>query len=181
MAVMAKPLSHAHAEEHDHEAELRKEHLLLDPRPRGEMNAMVMDMMQGTSWKFWLIAAIFAGLVLWGLFYSWGMMIANGLGLAGVNQPVYWGLFLVHTVFLDRHQPRWHICFGPAAGFQSRIPAALYPRRRTDDNFCAGAGCRDDLCSHGPDLVGLLDVPPAKPASNLAQFPLSVNVGFFGD
>ncbi len=102
MSVMAKPLAKGHGHEHeahDHEAELRKEHLLLDPKPRGEMNAMVMDMMNGTSWKFWVVAAIMAALVLWGLVYSWGMMIANGLGLAGVNQPVYWGLFLVHTVF----------------------------------------------------------------------------------
>lgn len=90
MSVMAKPLAHAH-EAHDHEAELRKEHLLLDPKPRGEMNAMVMEMMEGANWKFWLVAALMGALVLWGLVYSWGMMIANGLGLAGVNQPVYWG------------------------------------------------------------------------------------------
>ncbi len=32
----------------DHEAELRREHLMLDPKPRGEMNAMVMGSMTST-------------------------------------------------------------------------------------------------------------------------------------
>mgnify|MGYP006994457099 FL=1 len=62
MAVLADSAPHAqpHSQpaEHDHEARLREEHLMLDPRPRGEMNAMVMDSMQTTSWKFWVIVAI---------------------------------------------------------------------------------------------------------------------------
>ncbi len=34
---------------------------MLDPKPRGEMNGMVMDAMQTTSWKFWVVAG-FLGL-----------------------------------------------------------------------------------------------------------------------
>jgi hypothetical protein len=51
MAVTAKSLSQTSA--HVEENEDPKQHLMLDPRPRGEMNAMVMDSMHTTSKKFW--------------------------------------------------------------------------------------------------------------------------------
>lgn len=85
--------------EHSHEEHLREQHLMLDPRPRGEMNAMVMEAMHTTSWKFWVVTVILGAIVLVGLFGSWGYMIAEGLGVAGVNRPSYWGIFLVNTVF----------------------------------------------------------------------------------
>jgi Ni/Fe-hydrogenase subunit HybB-like protein len=83
----------------EHLAHLREEHLMLDPRPRGEMNAMVMDAMHTTSWKFWVIATLLGIVVTVCLFGVWGYLIANGLGVAGVNRPSYWGIFLVNTVF----------------------------------------------------------------------------------
>lgn len=89
------PMDHAHSEE----AHLREQHLMLDPRPRGEMNAMVMEAMHHTTWKFWAVAAFLGVIVLFGLFGSWGYMIAEGLGVAGVNRPAFWGIFLVNTVF----------------------------------------------------------------------------------
>jgi molybdopterin-containing oxidoreductase family membrane subunit len=63
------------------------------------MNAMVMDAMQSTSWKFWVISAFLGLVVLVCLFGAWGYMIMEGLGVAGVNRPSYWGIFLVNTVF----------------------------------------------------------------------------------
>jgi molybdopterin-containing oxidoreductase family membrane subunit len=30
---------------------------------------------------------------------AWGYLIAEGLGVAGVNRPAFWGIFLVNTVF----------------------------------------------------------------------------------
>jgi Ni/Fe-hydrogenase subunit HybB-like protein len=103
MAVLANSAPHAqphsNSAEHDHEAHLREEHLMLDPRPRGEMNAMVMESMQVTSWKFWVIAAILSVIVVICLGYYWGLMITEGLGVAGINRPIYWGIFLVNTVF----------------------------------------------------------------------------------
>jgi molybdopterin-containing oxidoreductase family membrane subunit len=87
-------MEHAHGEEH-----LREKHLMLDPKPRGEMNAMVMEAMHHTTWKFWVVAALLGAFVLVGLFGSWGYMIAEGLGVAGVNRPAFWGIFLVNTVF----------------------------------------------------------------------------------
>jgi len=81
-----------------HEEEYRQ-HLMLDPRPRGEMNAMVMESMQTTSWKFWVVTGFLALVVLVSLVGIWGYMIAEGLGLAGITRPSYWGIFIVNTVF----------------------------------------------------------------------------------
>lgn len=95
MAVTARPIPQAHAGEHEDP----RQHLMHDPRPRGEMNAMVMESMQSTSWKFWAVAALLSLVVLTCLFAAWGYMISEGLGVAGVNRPAYWGIFLVNTVF----------------------------------------------------------------------------------
>jgi molybdopterin-containing oxidoreductase family membrane subunit len=78
---------------------MREEHLMLDPRPRGEMNSWVMDAMKTTSWKFWVIFAVLSVVVAVCLFYTWGYLIAEGIGVAGLTRPVYWGVFLVNTVF----------------------------------------------------------------------------------
>lgn len=96
MSSVNKTTQHAYD---DHMEHLRKEHLMLDPRPRGEMNAMVMEAMHQTSWKFWVMAAFLGAFVLVALFGSWGYMIAEGMGVAGVTRPQYWGIFLVNTVF----------------------------------------------------------------------------------
>jgi molybdopterin-containing oxidoreductase family membrane subunit len=97
MAVTAEslPTSSSHAEEHEDP----RQHLMFDPRPRGEMNAMVMEAMKISGWKFWVLVLLLAGVVAISLFGAWGYMIAEGLGVAGVNRPVYWGVFLVNTVF----------------------------------------------------------------------------------
>ncbi|MFH2040303.1 MAG: NrfD/PsrC family molybdoenzyme membrane anchor subunit [Chloroflexota bacterium] len=75
------------------------EHLMFDPLPRGVMNDMVMESMQTTSWKFWVIACFLGIIVLVCLFGAWGYLINEGMGVAGVNRPAYWGIFLVNTVF----------------------------------------------------------------------------------
>jgi len=101
MAVASKPLPSAnkahdthHEEEHD-----PRQYLMYDPKPRGEMNAMVMESMTTTSWKFWVVLGILVFLVITCFFYAWGYMIAEGLGVSGVMRPSYWGIFLVNTVF----------------------------------------------------------------------------------
>jgi len=75
------------------------EHLMFDPLPRGVMNDMVMESMQTTSWKFWVVAGFLGIIVLVCLFGAWGYLINEGMGVAGVNRPAYWGIFLVNTVF----------------------------------------------------------------------------------
>ncbi len=97
MAVTAKSLPHPQA--HEAEAHAHRESLMFDPRPRGVMNAWVMEAMHEASWKFWAVVAFLTLIVLVFLVGAWGWMIAEGLGLAGVNRPAYWGIFLVNTVF----------------------------------------------------------------------------------
>ena len=66
---MASDKSH---EEHAHdEAYFREQHLMLDPKPRGEMNAMVMEAMHHTTWKFWVVSVLLAIVVAVGLLYAW--------------------------------------------------------------------------------------------------------------
>jgi molybdopterin-containing oxidoreductase family membrane subunit len=86
-------------EEHHEEEEDPRQFLMYDPKPRGEMNAMVMESMLTTSWKFWVVLGILVVLVATCFFYAWGYMIVEGLGVAGVMRPSYWGVFLVNTVF----------------------------------------------------------------------------------
>jgi len=88
----------AHANHHE-EAHDPREYLMFDPKPRGEMNDMVMESMMTTTWKFWVVMVILAVVVAGCFVYAWGYLIANGLGVAGVNRPSYWGIFLVNTVF----------------------------------------------------------------------------------
>jgi molybdopterin-containing oxidoreductase family membrane subunit len=89
-----KAQSEHHEEEHD-----PRESLMYDPLPRGVMSEMVMESMHTTSWKFWVVLGILVFLVATCFFYAWGYMIANGLGVAGVMRPAFWGIFLVNTVF----------------------------------------------------------------------------------
>ena len=101
MAVTSKYFSgseKAHEEHHEEEHDPR-ESLMYDVLPRGVMNDMVMESMHVTSWKFWVVLGILVFLVATCFFYAWGYMIAEGLGVAGVMRPAYWGVFLVNTVF----------------------------------------------------------------------------------
>ena len=75
------------------------EHLMHDPRPRGEMNSMVLESMHTTTWRYWTVTGILTFLVLTCLVYGWYYMIMQGLGVAGVNRPVYWAIFLVNVVY----------------------------------------------------------------------------------
>ncbi len=96
MSALTKPLFvGSKAEEHEDP----KEHLMHDPMPRGEMNSMMLDSMHSTTWKYWTVTIILAGVVATCLFYAWYYLIMQGLGVAGVNRPVYWGIFLVEVVF----------------------------------------------------------------------------------
>ncbi|HEX5807305.1 MAG TPA: NrfD/PsrC family molybdoenzyme membrane anchor subunit [Anaerolineales bacterium] len=101
MAVTSKYFSGSEKaqEEHHEEEHDPRESLMYDVLPRGVMNDMVMESMHATSWKFWVVLGILVFLVATCFFYAWGYMIAEGLGVAGVMRPAYWGVFLVNTVF----------------------------------------------------------------------------------
>jgi molybdopterin-containing oxidoreductase family membrane subunit len=97
MATMAESMALPEASAGEHGDP--REHLMLDPRPRGEMNAMVMESMQKTSKKFWGVVIFLVLTVAFALVGAWGYMIAEGMGVTGLTRPVYWGIFIVNTVF----------------------------------------------------------------------------------
>jgi molybdopterin-containing oxidoreductase family membrane subunit len=99
MAVSSKYFPGSRTLEASHEEHDPREHLMLDPKPRGEMNQMVMESMTTSSWRFWVVFVILSLLVAVCFFFAWGYLIAEGLGVAGVMRPSYWGIFLVNTVF----------------------------------------------------------------------------------
>ena len=96
MAVTANAVPRPYQEE---EQDDPREHLMFNPKPRGEMNGMVMESMHTTNWKFWVVTILLTVVVVTCLFGAWGYMIAKGLGVAGVNRPAYWGIFLTNVVF----------------------------------------------------------------------------------
>ncbi len=98
MAAEVQPIPttlHPASEEHE---ELR-EQLMFDPRPREEMNRMVMDAMTSTSPRYWTAVGILTVLVLTALLGMWGYMIFTGIGISGERRPNYWGIFIVTLVF----------------------------------------------------------------------------------
>ncbi|MHB8112449.1 MAG: hypothetical protein ACYDHA_03190, partial [Bellilinea sp.] len=89
MAAETKLFGKLKTSEQEHEDP--KEQLMFDPRPREELNRMVMEMMTTTTKKFWLWAiGLGAGVVVL-LFGAWGYMISTGMWVTGLRRPIYWG------------------------------------------------------------------------------------------
>jgi molybdopterin-containing oxidoreductase family membrane subunit len=95
MATVAKPFARPNIDEHEDP----RQHLMHDPLPRGQMNAMVMEAMHETNPIFWAVTGVLALIVVFTVGYQWLRVILEGQGLAGVTRPDYWGVFLVNTVF----------------------------------------------------------------------------------
>ena len=74
------------------------ERLLLADRTDREINQAVLEPMFRTGWRFWALVLVLVALIVWGL-YAWGYLINWGMGTAGINRPVYWGLFISTFVF----------------------------------------------------------------------------------
>lgn len=51
-----------------------------------------------TTWKFYLTSAILLSIAGWGL-YAWITQLKYGLGVTGLNRPVYWGFYITNFVF----------------------------------------------------------------------------------
>lgn len=82
-----------HVEDHSTEP------LMFDPRPREELNQMVMESMTRTSKTYWAwLAGLGLGVVVL-LLGGWGYMIASGMWVTGLHRPIYWGIFIVTFVF----------------------------------------------------------------------------------
>ena len=81
------------------EESLAQEHLMHDPRTQEEMNGMVMEAMRDVGMKYYALVAFLAVMTGLLLFGAWGYMMLTGYGLAGMNRPVFWGLFITNFVF----------------------------------------------------------------------------------
>jgi len=76
-----------------------RQHLMLDPLPREEMNRMVLQAMTTTTPAYWIwLIALGLGVAVF-LFGAWGWTIFNGIGWAGIRRPTFWGIFIVTFVF----------------------------------------------------------------------------------
>ena len=72
--------------------------LLLAQQTDEEINQAVLRPMFETGPGFWILVAVLVAVILWGL-YAWGYQIYWGMGTAGINRPVYWGLYIATFVF----------------------------------------------------------------------------------
>ncbi len=51
-----------------------------------------------TGKKFYLTGAILLAIIAWGLL-AWILQLRSGLGVTGLNRPVYWGFYITNFVF----------------------------------------------------------------------------------
>jgi len=95
MTAKAIPLPQSQVEEEEDP----RQHLLFDPRPREELNSMVLEAMHSTPISFWIAVIILTLLVIICLFGAWGYMAVVGMGTAGIRRPTFWGMFIANFVF----------------------------------------------------------------------------------
>ncbi len=81
------------------EQALREELLLVDPRPRSEMNRMLLEALQRITPGYVITLLILGTLTLVGLFFAWGFQMRWGMGVAGIRRPVFWGFYIANFVF----------------------------------------------------------------------------------
>ncbi|TLN22721.1 hypothetical protein FDZ74_04305, partial [bacterium] len=72
---------------------------MLDPKPREEMNRMVIDTMTHTSKRYWIAVGTLTVLVAVCLLGAWANMIFTGTGVLGIRRPIFWGVLIVTFVF----------------------------------------------------------------------------------
>ncbi len=76
-----------------------RQRLMLDPRPQEEMNRMVIDSLHRVGWDYRIVVAVLTVLALGGFIGAWLYQIRWGMGVAGINRPNYWGIYLANFVF----------------------------------------------------------------------------------
>lgn len=79
-------------------AHARDEHLLLDPRPPSETNALMMAAMRRTGPTFWLLVVGLGGMVV-ALLVTWFIQMYQGIGITGLNRSVMWGPYIANLVY----------------------------------------------------------------------------------
>jgi len=51
-----------------------------------------------TSWRFYALVVLLAGIVLMGL-GTWAYQMFNGFGVTGINNPIFWAFYITNFVF----------------------------------------------------------------------------------
>ncbi len=64
-----------------------------------------MDVPRGSRTPYWAAAAVFGALIGWAI-YMYSQQFTEGLGVTGLNRPVFWGLYIANFIF----------CVGLSAG-----------------------------------------------------------------
>jgi molybdopterin-containing oxidoreductase family membrane subunit len=58
----------------------------------------ILKPLVSTSRNFFIVVSILVGIMLFGVF-AWVLQLKSGLGLTGLNQPVFWGFYITNFVF----------------------------------------------------------------------------------
>ena len=67
-------------------------------REREEKEAPLFAPLERTRWQFWAVVALLVWVVVWGLtaYYD---QLKHGLGVTGLNYPIYWGMYIINNIF----------------------------------------------------------------------------------
>ena len=65
---------------------------------REEEEAALFAPLKRTSWKFWVVVAILSNIIIWGV-SAYYRQLRQGLGVTGLNYPIYWGMYIINTIF----------------------------------------------------------------------------------
>src|SRR6267142_18746 len=69
------------------------------PMPAGQrINSDLLRPLTQTSWRFYLLVAMFGGVVAAAL-VAWMSQVTRGFGITGIRWPVYWGFYITSFVF----------------------------------------------------------------------------------
>ena len=67
----------------------------VDPRQTEER---ILAPIFATTWRFYAVVAVLLGIIVTGGFF-WSLQLRYGLAVAGMNQPVFWGLYITNYIF----------------------------------------------------------------------------------
>lgn len=70
----------------------------MNQKTDGQITEDLLRPLLQTSRRFYLAVAFFGVITLAGL-ATWGYQIYSGIGITGINSPVFWGFYLVNFVF----------------------------------------------------------------------------------
>jgi molybdopterin-containing oxidoreductase family membrane subunit len=61
-------------------------------------HAILFEPLQRTGWRFWAVVAVLIYIIIFGV-RAYYQQLSQGLGVTGLNYPVYWGMYIINTIF----------------------------------------------------------------------------------